>query len=235
MFAVHAITYLCTLITATVLGFFAYKMIGGSSGESAGLLAAAFYVTFTTAWQLSMLAANSEIFMVLPYTIAALLLYKAVTSEKGYIYFLSGIAAGLAPLIKQTGGVVAALMFYIFLLPMMYEKRKWFSSIKACVWFSIGFILPIAAVSLLFYQREILQDAIFWNIIYPVKYISQGAANLSFWSQIIWNFLGNLYTLQNQCLLPRQNVVAKNFSPLGNLRKPRILCCASLENAHLSQ
>jgi hypothetical protein len=186
MSAIHAITYLYTLATALVLGFFAYKMIG----KSAALLVITFYVTFTAALYPKMLAANTEIFMALPYAMAALLLWQAVTKEKGYLYFLSGIAAGFAPLIKQVGGAaVAAFLLYFFLIPLIDKKKTWLFSIKVCAWFSAGFIIPIVATGLLFYQRGILPDAIFWIATYPFKYISQSTANLSFWSQILEEFI----------------------------------------------
>lgn len=192
MVAIHAITYLCTLTTALILGFLAYKMIG----KSAALLALTFYMTFTAALYPKMLAANTEIFMALPYAMAALLLWCAVAKEKGYIFFLSGIAAGIATLIKQVGGAAyAAFLIYFILLPLIDNKRKWFSSIKACVWFSTGFFFPITMLGLLFYRQGILPDAIFWTITQPFKYIGHGAANLSFWSQILEEFIPFIFSM----------------------------------------
>jgi 4-amino-4-deoxy-L-arabinose transferase-like glycosyltransferase len=101
MLAVHMVTFVCTLCTAIVLSLLAKKI----GGMKSALFALLFYLTFTAALYAKMIAANTEIFMALPYSLAVLLFWYAVTKEKGWLYFLSGLVCGLAPLVKQVGGV----------------------------------------------------------------------------------------------------------------------------------
>lgn len=186
MFAVHVVTFLWTIATALILSILANKM----SGKTAAILTLLFYVTFTTAFAPNMLAANTEIFMALPYSLAALLLWQAVAGKKGYLYFLSGIAAGFVPLIKQVGGVeVAAVLIYLLSLPLFYGRDQWLSSLKACFQFGVGSILPMLVTGALFYRLGILDDAIFWTIIFPRQYITQGNIYLGFTSQILAEFV----------------------------------------------
>jgi hypothetical protein len=187
MFAVHIATFLCVLATALVLSLLAYKI----SGVAAALLTLLFYVTFTVALYPGMLAANTEIFMVLPYSLAALLLWLAVTGEKCrlWLYILSGIAAGTAPLFKQVGGVeLVAVLLYLLLLPLFSGKRS-LAFLKSCAVFCAGFAIPVAVVCLVFYREGVLQDAVLWTITYPNRYIGQGTDHLNFLTQLLENFV----------------------------------------------
>jgi 4-amino-4-deoxy-L-arabinose transferase-like glycosyltransferase len=187
MIAVHAVAFLCTLATAMILSILAKKL----AGKSAALPALLFYLTFTAALYPKMIAANTEIFMALPYSLAVLMLWFAFVKEKRGLLVLSGFIAGLAPLLKQVGGVeiVAVFAYLLLALPLLYGKKKIRDSLQACGLFSLGFILPIGAVAFLFYKEGILADQIFWIITFPRRYISQGAANLSFVSQIVAEFI----------------------------------------------
>jgi hypothetical protein len=180
------VAFFWTLATALVLGIAAFKI----SGKAAALLALAFYMSFTAILYSSMLAANSEILMALPYSLAALLMWLAIAKKNGFYYFLSGAAAGLACLMKQVGGVEAAAALAFFLLiPFVWNKATIRFSLKAGALFGTGFILPIAATALLFYKQGVLKDAIFWCIIYPTRHINRGDASLNFMSQIFIEFI----------------------------------------------
>jgi 4-amino-4-deoxy-L-arabinose transferase-like glycosyltransferase len=187
MTAIHMVTFVWTLATAIVLSVLAKKL----GGKKAALFAMLFYLAFTTALYPKMIAANTEIFMALPYSLAVLLLWYACDREKWSLFLLSGFVSGIAPLIKQVGVVeLAAVSAYLlFAIPILLGKKKIYSSIAACAQFVIGYILPIATVAFLFYRKGILAEQIFWSITYPRRYVSQGAANLSFMSQIIEEFV----------------------------------------------
>lgn len=183
---VRMMAFFWTLATALVLGVLASKI----SGKAAGLAAVAFYLIFTTALYSGMLAANSEIFMALPYALAALLFWQAESKGKPYLYFLSGAAAGLALLIKQVGGVmVGAAMLYLLLAMLIYGRKKLAPSLKAGALFGAGFVVPAALTGLLFYRWGVLDDALFWCFAYSERYISMGSGSLSFMSQIVVEFI----------------------------------------------
>ena len=187
MMAVHLVAFFWTLATGILLSLLAKKL----GGARAGLFALLFYLTFTTALYPKMIAANSEIFMALPYSLAALLLWHACIREKGYLFFLSGFMSGLALLIKQVAGVevVAVSAYLLFVIPLLSGRRRIVSSVAACVQFGAGFVLPVGTVASLFYKYGILADQIFWNITYPRRYISLGASNQGFVSQILAEFV----------------------------------------------
>jgi MFS family permease len=191
IFAVRMMAFLFTLATALVLGILAYRI----KGEVAALLAAVFYLCFTavlystTPMSTGLMAANTEVFMVFPYTLAVLLLWFAEKKERGALYFLSGVVAVLAPLIKQVGGVeVAAVLLYLLLTPF-WSGRKWRSVFKSCIAFGAGFVTPILLVALALSMYGVLDDAIFWCFTYPSRYISLGATNLGILQQIVWEFV----------------------------------------------
>jgi 4-amino-4-deoxy-L-arabinose transferase-like glycosyltransferase len=187
MTAVHMLTFFWTLATGVLLGILAKKL----SGKSAALLALLFYLTFTTALYPKMIAANCEIFMALPYSLAVLLLWYACVREKGYLFFVSGFMSGLALLIKQVAGVqvVAIAVYLVVLIPLLYGKKRIVPSIVACAKYWAGFVLPVGAVIFLFYKKGILADQIFWSITEPRRYISLGVSSQGFMSQILAEFV----------------------------------------------
>lgn len=181
MIAVHMVTFLWTIATAVILSTLANKL----GGEKAALFALLFYLTFTAALYPKMIAANSEIFMALPYSLAALLLWHACSGEKGYLYFVAGFVSGTAVLFKQVGGAVAGavLLYLLAVIPLWNGKKRILPGIAASVSYGIGFILPLAIVMILFHRIGVLGDWIFWNIVYPSRYIEAGSATLNFLSQ----------------------------------------------------
>ncbi len=187
MIAIHGVTFLWTLATAIVLSILAGKL----AGKSAALYALLFYLTFTTALYPKMIAANSEIFMALPYSLAVLLLWYACVREKGWLFFVSGCVSGLALLIKQVSGVevVAVFVYILVVIPFLYGRKRIISSIGAYAKYGIGFVLPIGIVAFLLHSNGILDDQIFWNITYPRRYINFGASNLGFMSQLFAEFV----------------------------------------------
>jgi 4-amino-4-deoxy-L-arabinose transferase-like glycosyltransferase len=187
MIAVHGVTFLWTIVTACILGVLARKL----GGRGAALFAMLFYLTFTASLYPKMIAANTEIFMALPYTLAVLLLWYGCEHEKWLLFALAGFMAGLAPLFKQVGAIesVAVAAYLLFVIPLLYGRNKFQSSLKASIQFGIGYLLPICGVVVYFYQKGILSDFIFWTLEFPRRYISQGASNLGFLSQIFAEFV----------------------------------------------
>jgi 4-amino-4-deoxy-L-arabinose transferase-like glycosyltransferase len=187
MQAVHMVTFAWTLCTAVVLSILAHKM----GGRRSALYALFFYLTFTAALYPKMIAANSEIFMALPYSLAVLLLWHAFIGKKRCLYFIAGFISGISPFIKQVGGIEIGIVFVWLLIavPLFHGKTKLWPSAVSCIYFGCGFILPIGAVAFHFHNLGILPDWIFWNIDYPTRYIRSGSASLNFLNQIIVEFL----------------------------------------------
>ena len=187
MTAVHMLAFFWTVATGIVLGMLAKNLWG----KTAGLFALLFYLTFTTALYPKMMAANSEIFMALPYSLAVLLLWHALATGKGYLFFFSGLMSGLALLIKQVAGVevLAVSLYILVVIPLFYGKKRIFASVRDCVKYWAGFVLPVGIVAWIFYKYGILADQVFWNVTYPQRYIGLGSASHSFMSQIFAEFV----------------------------------------------
>ncbi len=187
MFAVHAVAFFWTLGTALVLALLAKKL----SGRAAALFALLFYLTFTAALYPKMIAANTEIFMALPYSAAVLLLWYAVERQRWHLLMLSGCCSGLAFLFKQVGGVeAAAVLVFILCIPALSEGRgRIAAALRASALYGTGFLLPAGAVAAVFCRLDILDDWVFWNVAYPGRYIRTGFSSLSFSSQILAEFV----------------------------------------------
>ena len=187
MTAVHMVGFLCTLCTAVVLSILANKL----GGRKSALFALLFYLTFTAALYPKMIAANTEIFMALPYSLAVLLLWNAVNKEKDWLYFVAGFVSGLSPLFKQVGGIeiIAVFAYFLITIPLLFGKKRIIPSLAVCLNYGLGFVLPTIVVALLFYRKGILSDFIFWTKTYPCRYISSGAAGRGFLSQILEEFI----------------------------------------------
>ncbi|HTY63459.1 MAG TPA: glycosyltransferase family 39 protein [Acidobacteriota bacterium] len=186
MTAIHMVTFLWTLATALILSILARKM----GGTGAALFTLLFYLTFTAALYAKMIAANTEIFMVLPYSMAVLLFWHACSGQNRYFYFLAGFVSGLAPLFKQVGGiaVTAVFLYLLVAIPLLRGRKRILPGIAAFANFAIGFALPLALVFLLFYKYRMLKAWYFWDVTYPSRYISLGSVTLNFPSQLAIEF-----------------------------------------------
>lgn len=186
MGAVHFVTFLWTLATAAVLGVLAGRL----GGKSAALFTILFYTTFTAALYPKMIAGNSEIFMALPYSLAALVLWFACSKEKGYLFFAAGLFTGLSVLFKQVGGAAAGAVVLFLAADCARRGRKWFTAwILRSAEYGLGFCLPLAAVAFTFHRLGILKDWLFWNVTYPSRYIGAGSSSLNFLSQVWIEFV----------------------------------------------
>ncbi len=187
MAAVHLVTLIWTLCSGILLSILAYRM----GGKKSALYALFFYMTFTAALYPKMIAANTEIFMALPYSLAVLLLWHAFMENKRRFYFISGLVSGISPLFKQVGAIEIIVVFaWLFIaVPLFRGGKEIRRSAASFACFGIGFLLPSGAVALLFYNKGILGDWIFWNITYPRRYISAGIESLNFFSQITAEFI----------------------------------------------
>jgi hypothetical protein len=94
-------------------------------------------------------------------------------------------------LIKQVGGVqiIAVFIYLLLLVPVLYGVKRIIPSFLAFIQYGVGFSIPVVVVAFIFHRYGILSDWIFWNLTYPSRYISAGAASQSFLSQIIAEFI----------------------------------------------
>lgn len=114
LWAVHILTIL--FVVGTVIAL--YKLIKSLTGSEKGALAAAlFYAVYSTTFiPQDMLAANCEVLMMFPLTLAVYFLHRGIKSSTWHQYFLSGLMIGLGVLTKYQGGIVLlAALTYLFI------------------------------------------------------------------------------------------------------------------------
>jgi 4-amino-4-deoxy-L-arabinose transferase-like glycosyltransferase len=87
-------------------------------GKNVGLLAALLFGVFSSGPMVEGGTVNLETVLHLPYILAIGLFLKATTSERLRWYFLAGLCAALATLVKQVGGV----LFFVF---FCYGIQDW--------------------------------------------------------------------------------------------------------------
>lgn len=137
MSALHAVTLLVVLATAAVLGAGAARV----GGRRAGLLAALFYAVFSSVFYPQMLAANTEVFMMLPLCASGVVLLRRPFSEARPIdLFGSALLVAIACAWKQVALVNAPLLVYVAWRARAHRRCL----LAALAGAAVGFALPLA-------------------------------------------------------------------------------------------
>jgi dolichyl-phosphate-mannose-protein mannosyltransferase len=101
--AVHAVAFLVLLTTCALVYLIARDLAGAGSGRRAGVLAALFYGVITAAGNPRLLAANTELFMMLPLCASFLLMLRRR-------WFWSGALIAVAFAFRQSAAVNVLLL-----------------------------------------------------------------------------------------------------------------------------
>jgi len=130
-----------------------YWLANQAYGRRVGLLAALLFGVFSSGPMVEGGGVNLETILHLPYILAIGLFLKASMSGQLRWYFLAGLCAVLATLVKQVGGV----LFFVFLCygigewwrkPVPFSTKEWLSRY---VLMGVGALLPVVGV-IIFYQ-----------------------------------------------------------------------------------
>lgn len=153
--------------------FFLTRRIGGNE---AGFLAALLFGIFSSGPKIEGGGANTEVFMILPYTLAAYSLFMAVERGRQRDYLLTGLWTGLACTIKQ---VAVVNLFWVgsYLLVRIWKRRE--GTTVARVTYDgclvvIGAILPWLPYFVYFYLKDALSEFYFWQISFNLDYVAKG-------------------------------------------------------------
>jgi 4-amino-4-deoxy-L-arabinose transferase-like glycosyltransferase len=152
------------------------------AGREEGCLAALLYAIFSCGPHIQGGGVNSEVFMVLPYTLAAYFLLKLVESgsRKNYLYF--GFWASLACTIKQ----VALVNFFwlaSYLVVRIWQRRQWDTVSRVLAdgfLVVIGAIIPWLPFLLYFYWKDALVNFYFWQVRFNLHYIATGHQGMGY-------------------------------------------------------
>jgi 4-amino-4-deoxy-L-arabinose transferase-like glycosyltransferase len=165
-----------TLGTVLAVFFVAKKV----AGETAGLLSALLFAVFSSGPNIQGGGVNAEVFMVLPYTLAAISFMKAVETGEGKSYFFAGFWTGLASTIKQVAAT-NLLWFGTFLLIRLWRERKQHDLAPVLtdgLLLVTGVFVPWLPFVLYFYLHDALGNFYFWQVTFNFGYIGKGYGEL---------------------------------------------------------
>ena len=120
-------------------------------------------------------------------------------SSKSILFFLLiGILGGIAFSIKQTAGIILAVIFVFEIYEIIKKERKFVSFIIDMFFMGIGLVIPILLFIIYFYNIGILDDFIKWSFKYTTghyikdAYLFNSIINLKNFAILIAIFFGFL-------------------------------------------
>lgn len=125
-----------------------YWLANQAYGTKVGVLAALLFGVFSCGPIIDGGTVNLETVMHLPYVLAISLFLKAATSGRLHWYFLAGLSAALATLVKQVGGVLF-FVFFCYGIHEWWKEKDSFSRRRSLCRYGIlctGALLPVIAV-----------------------------------------------------------------------------------------
>jgi len=166
---IHWSLHIYNLITLLVLGILAYKLFNVSSA----LWTMAIFAIVSSEPFIEGFSASVEMFMLLPVVASLLLCISGSEKERYSLFFFSGLFSAAAFWIKQP-----ALIFTFFLL--IYIIASWMKQhhsvpVKGLVGFFTGFFLLSSIISFYFYQKDIMNELVYWSFIHSLAYASSAS------------------------------------------------------------
>lgn len=170
MNAVHGLTILVVLATSAVLGAIAVRI----GNKSAAWLVALFYGIATTFYTPKMLGANTEIFTMLPISIAVLLClpHNPSPRPRWLPMYTAGLLIGAATVIRQ---LAALNLILICAVPFFWQGMSWLKRIVSSFIAALGFATIATALIYFFVMQGTLHDFWFWTVtVVRQRYLPDG-------------------------------------------------------------
>ena len=169
MRAMHAVAALAALGTALAAGAIAATLARRRGADPlaarrARWLAAMLYAVFSTTYEPKLLAANTELFAVLPASLAVLVYLRARGRPSAFV--AAGALAACALLFKQVAGLLLVALAADRLIRGSLFRREPRRSSRRLVLLGLGVVGVAGTVAVLFWRRGILGDAVFWSWTY---------------------------------------------------------------------
>ncbi|MDI6785213.1 MAG: glycosyltransferase family 39 protein [bacterium] len=168
---------LFTIFWTSLITYFIFKLANYLYTARVGLLSALFFAIFSTTYiPKDLIAANSEIFMILPYVLCIYYFIKGEELFKPYLLIISGVFCGAAIFIKQPGIFNAGVVFfYTLLIPKILGNKFSFKEmIIKNLYFTTGIIMVSIPIILYFFFHnalwEFINEAFRFGFVY-VKYM----------------------------------------------------------------
>jgi hypothetical protein len=192
MRAVHAFAALAAFGTALAAGAIAANLArrrstDESAAQRARGLAAILYAVFSTTYEPKLLAANTELFSVLPASLAVLVYLRA--RGRPAAFFATGALAGGALLFKQVAGLLLVALAADRLIRGVL-RRDLRRSVTDVIRLGVGAFGIAGAVAVMFWRQGILREALFWSWTYIFHhYMPAASASGGFVARLFKCFL----------------------------------------------
>jgi 4-amino-4-deoxy-L-arabinose transferase-like glycosyltransferase len=154
-----------------------YWLANQGYGKRVGLLAALLFGVFSSGPMVEGGTLNLETVLHLPYVLAIGLFLKASVSGRLRWYFLAGLCAGLATLVKQVGGV----LFFVCLCYGIYERWRKDDPLPPKQWLSRyvllggGALLPMMGVIIFYHFHGYTLNQLYDSLLGSnLRYIQRG-------------------------------------------------------------
>jgi len=163
--------HLGLLLVNAVSVILLYVITSRLFGALAGTIAGASYALLSTTQGVVGFAAHATHFIVLPALIGLILLLQAEETRRTASVFLSGLAFGIAFLMKQPGILLGAFaFFYLAVQCWPKNKRAWAPWAKNLGVFLLAGVLPFAVTCVLLYRAGVFHNFWFWTFSYASQY-----------------------------------------------------------------
>jgi len=159
MNAVHGVTILVVLLTSGILGAIAARI----GHKSAAALVALFYGVLTTFYTPKMLGANTEVFAMLPTSVAVLLCLPSGSSQRRQWLpmALAGLLIGVATMIRQ---LAALNLVLVCAIPLFWRGTTWPKRLASSMTSALGFATIAGFLAYYFQRQGTSQDFWYWTI-----------------------------------------------------------------------
>src|SRR5208282_5084032 len=140
-------------------------------GALAGTVAGASYALLSTNLAVFGFAAHATHFVVLPALIGLILLLRAEETRRPAFFFWSGLAFGIAFLMKQPGILLGAFaVLYLAVQCWPKSGHEWPSWARNLAIFLLAGALPFALTCAVLYRAGVFQTFWFWTFSYASHY-----------------------------------------------------------------
>ena len=193
MRAIHLVAALAALCTALVAGGIAAALVslrGGdhNSARRARWLTAILYAVFSTTYEPKVLAANTELFAVLPASLAVLVHLRG--RGRAGASLATGALGACALLFKQVAGLLLVALAADGLIRGL-RRQQLRRALAEVLLIGLGVVAVAGSVAVIFWRQGILRDALFWSWTYIFHHYMPAASASG-------GFVARLF----KCLLP---------------------------------
>ena len=193
MLSIHLVALAFRWASLAVLFAIARRFIPGWAAGLAALFDAVLCTTLFHPWEF--FAANTEVFMVLFYSLSLYFALTGRTSPAICRWFLSGLMAGIGAWIKQPALFTLAAAAVLAWNP---GPGSWRGLFRRCAAICAGLVAALAPVIAIYWRLGGADDLFFWTVIWPVRY-SELIASAERWGRLFYT--GGLMVKSNGLLL----------------------------------